>query len=126
MRWKGSKGKCWEVVREIVKLRDGDKCISCPKKGAQWKYDTGHYYPVALVGSNNTLSWDTRYIRRQCSFCNGSGQGMQAEFKEALRSILGQPALIEFETRRHKVDPIKNWDVMLESLKKELEKFSTA
>lgn len=108
-RYSGWKEKCWQLVRKIVKERDGDKCYTCPREGAEWKWDAGHYKPVALVGSNNRLSWDLRFIRRQCSRCNGAGQGMAREYEARLRLELGDDVVDWFEENYRKVNPIKNW-----------------
>ena len=113
MRYKGIKGKAWEAVKAYVAKRDGDRCFTCPRRGNSWSYDTGHFYPVAVVGSNNKLSWDERFIRRQCKFCNGMGQGMQAIFKENLIRELGAEQVEWFEKNYRKVNPIKNWQEVI-------------
>ena len=114
MRYKGTKGKCWEIIRKITYARSMD-CYTCPSKALN-RPNAGHFIPVALVGSNNTLSWDTGQIRTQCVFCNGAGQGMQVEFRRHLVKELGEEKVAEFEKRRWKVDKVKNWDVLYEEL----------
>ena len=116
-RYKGEKGKCWDEVKRIVRERDGDKCYTCPQKGDEWKYDAGHYKPVAIVGSNNKLSWDLRFIHRQCSRCNGAGQGMAREYEEHLRQDYGDELVDWFESNWRKVNPIKDWKSFLEELR---------
>lgn len=109
MRWKGDKGRAWESVRKYIRLRDGDRCFTCQRSGPEWSYDTGHCWPVSLVGSNNTLSWDERVIAVQCKYCNGVGQGMQEMFVANLISKYGPKTVNELRARIHKVDPVRNW-----------------
>lgn len=120
MRYKGKKAKAWELVREICFARD-THCYTCPAKNLiTYNRQAGHYLPVALVGSNNTLSWDTRQIHTQCSRCNGAGQGMQVEYRKRLVKDYGEAVVSEFEARRWRVDPVKNWDLLIEDLKLEV------
>lgn len=115
MRWKGEKGKAWEAVRASIYRREQD-CYTCPKKelvGAN--RGCGHYLPVALVGSNNTLSWVPELIHLQCMRCNGVGQGMAVEYRNRLVREYGEKRVLEWETRRHKIDPVKDWKSVKES-----------
>lgn len=113
MRWKGLKGKAWEAVRAFIKRRDGDKCFTCHRQGPEFSYDTGHCWPVAIVGSNNTLSWDERQIARQCKYCNGPGQGMQEVFIANLIKKYGQKVVSGLRSRVYKVDGIKDWKAVI-------------
>lgn len=117
MRYKGTKAKAWEAMRKLVAKRDGKNCYTCHRSGDGYMYDTGHYLPVALVGSNNSLSWDVRLIHAQCKFCNGPGQGMQVEYRKHLVKDYGEEIVLELEARRWKVDPVKDWDVLMATLK---------
>lgn len=117
MRYKGIKGKCWMALRKKVFEKYGTDCYTCPAKAlTAYNLQAGHFLPVGLVGSNNTLSWDIGQIRPQCGRCNGVGQGMQVEFRAHLVKDLGEEAVVEFEKRRWKVDPIKDWEKLLEEL----------
>lgn len=112
-RYKGAKGKAWEAVKKFTRAREKD-CYTCPSKNLQGiNHQAGHYLPVALVGSNNTLSWDERAIHSQCSRCNGPGQGMAVEYRRHLVRDVGEEIVKEFEARRWKIDPIKNWDEVI-------------
>lgn len=123
MRYTGKKAKCWQVIRQICKVRDGDQCYTCPRNGDELTYDAGHYRPVAVVGSNNTRAWDPRFIRRQCKTCNGPGQGEQAIFRANLIKELGEAPVAEYDrlVRAKQVSPVRNWDVLLEDLTRILE-----
>lgn len=125
MRYSGKKEKCWQVIRQICKARSKD-CYTCPAKDLEGiNAQAGHCWPVGWVGSNNTLSWDFRQIRLQCSYCNGAGQGMQAEFKRHLEADLGVQEVLELQSRTRKSDPVRNWDVLFESLQAELSTLSS-
>ena len=118
MRWKGQKAKAWEAVRAYIKLRDGDNCFTCMNSGPDFSYDTGHCWPVAIVGSNNTLSWDERQIARQCKRCNGPGQGMQEAFIRKLTQKYGAKTVAELRGRVYRVDPIKDWGQIIDHFTK--------
>jgi hypothetical protein len=115
-RYKGAKGKAWESVKKSVRRRETD-CYTCPRADLianGWKADAGHYKPVALVGSNNVLSWDERFIHLQCARCNGPGQGMAKEYEARLREDYGDEVVDWFESNWRKTSPIKNWDEVIE------------
>jgi len=115
MRYKGIKGKAWEAVRAYVKRHEKD-CYTCDSKNLQGQnYQCGHFIPVALSGSNNTLSWDYRQIHAQCGRCNGVGQGQQVAYRIKLVAQYGEEVVKELEARRWKVDPIKNWQEVIET-----------
>lgn len=117
MRYKGIKGKCWEEIKRIARIRRTD-CFTCNARNLEGKNaQAGHCFPVSHVGSNNKLSWDLDQIRLQCGRCNGAGQGMQKEFLEGLTRELGVKKVEELESRRWKTDPIKDWDALLGELK---------
>lgn len=113
MRWKGIKGKAWEAVRTYIKANEKD-CYTCGARDlVAANAQAGHYLLVGLVGSNNTLSWDERQIHLQCGRCNGVGQGMQVPYRVHLIKDYGEKAVKEIETRRWKVDPVKDWQEII-------------
>lgn len=115
MRWKGLKAKAWETVRLRIKYEEKN-CYTCSKKNLiknGWKADCGHYKPVAIVGSNNTRSWDRRFIHLQCSYCNGPGQGMAIEYRSHLVQDYGEEIVTEFDNNYKKTSPIKNWQEII-------------
>lgn len=114
MRYKGQKGKAWEKVKEYVRAREKD-CYTCPSKNLRGiNAQAGHFLPVGLVGSNNTLSWDERQIHLQCSRCNGVGQGQAVAYRTRLVKDYGEENVQELEARRWKVDKVKNWQEVIE------------
>ena len=115
MRYKGIKGKAWESVKASVRRRERD-CYTCPAKKLEGiNAQAGHFLPVAIVGSNNVLSWDSRQIHMQCSRCNGVGQGQQVAYRAHLVRDYGEEVVKELEERRWKVDPIKNWQEVIDT-----------
>ncbi len=121
MRWKGDKGKCWGVFRQIIFEMYGTDCYTCSRKDLMGvNLQCGHYLPVGLVGSNNKLSWDVNNCRPQCSRCNGVGQGEQAIFRANLVEELGEIEVRKLELRRFKIDPIKDWKGFYKQLEKTL------
>lgn len=107
------KGIAWEAVRRYRALEEG--CYTCPKMHMEPKdTNTGHYKPVALVGSNNTKSWDSRFIHKQCSYCNGAGQGMAVEYRRHLVLDYGEEVVADFDSTYRQVSPIKNWAAIIQ------------
>ena len=80
-----------------------------------YKADAGHYKPVALVGSNNKLSWDEHFIHLQCSRCNGSGQGMAIEYRSHLVRDYGEDLVAKFDATYRQTNPVKNWRAIIEA-----------
>ena len=114
MRWKGKKAKAWEAVRTYVKSKETN-CYTCEAKDLQGQNaQVGHYLAVAIVGSNNRLSWDEHQLHLQCGRCNGPGQGQQVAYRRHLVEDYGEEVVLDMEKRRWKVDPIKNWDAIIE------------
>lgn len=114
MRYKGKKGKAWEAVKAYTRAKEKD-CFTCSSRNLEGiNAQAGHYLPVGLVGSNNALSWDERQIHLQCSRCNGVGQGQQVAYRQKLILSYGESTVLELEARRYRVDPIKNWDAIID------------
>ena len=116
MRYKGIKGKAWDAVKRWCRRTYKD-CYTCPAKNLVGiNAQSGHYQPVGLVGSNNVKAWDNRFIRLQCSYCNGVGQGRQAVFREKLVLEHGEAVVAQYdkEVEAHKVDPVKDWQAIID------------
>lgn len=112
MRYVGIKGKVWEAVKRWSR-RKYKHCYTCGARDlTSYNANAGHCWPVAIVGSNNTLSWDEKQIRLQCSRCNGPGQGMQEVFIAKLIQELGEKVVRELRARVYKIDPVKDWNAI--------------
>lgn len=81
----------------------------------------GHYHPVGLIGSNNTLSWDERNIATQCAVCNKQGQGMQVKMRIFLVRRYGERAVRALDARVGAIDPVDDWQGMLDHYQGKLE-----
>lgn len=113
MRYKGIKNKAWESVKRSVRRRE-KHCYTCTAKNlTSYNAQAGHYKPVALVGSNNKLSWEPRFIHMQCGSCNGPGQGMAREYERRLRKDYGDDVVDWFEKNYRKINPVKNWEEVI-------------
>lgn len=114
MRYKGIKAKAWDAVKARIRHEEKD-CYTCNAKDLQGQNaQAGHYKPVAIVGSNNTRSWDRRFIHLQCSRCNGAGQGMAVEYRRHLVRDYGEKVVAEFDLHYKRVSPVKNWLEIIE------------
>lgn len=116
MRYVGIKGKAWIAVKASVRRREKD-CYSCGAKNLQKQNaQAGHYRPVAIVGSNNTRSWDERFIHLQCSRCNGAGQGEQVKYREHLVRDYGERLIKEYDrlVDAKQVSPVTDWGEVIE------------
>lgn len=115
MRYIGEKGKVWEAVKKSVRRRE-KHCYTCPAKNLKGiNAQAGHYRPVAIVGVNNTRSWDERFIHLQCYRCNGPGQGQQVAYRLHLVSDYGEEVVAEFDrlVDAKQVSPVKDWKAII-------------
>lgn len=113
-RYKGEKGKAWQAVKAYIRAKE-KHYYTCEDRNLEGQNaQAGHFIPVALAGSNNTLSWDNIQIHLQCGRCNGVGQGMAVAYRARLVKDYGEKAVQELETRRWKVDPIKDWQKVID------------
>lgn len=118
MRYKAEKGHAWNAVKSYVRKKE-KHCYTCPAKNLKGQNaQAGHYIPVALAGSNNTLSWDERQIHLQCGYCNGVGQGQQVAYRLHLVRDYGEAVVEEIEKARWKVSPIKDWQEVTNRFKR--------
>lgn len=118
MRYKGIKGKVWKVLSEYIRERDGHECVTCGRSREEgYRMNAGHYLPMGLIGSNNKLSWDEMNIHTQCTVCNGQGQGEQALMAGYIERTYGKEVLDGLNARRYKVDPVKDWNALLDYYK---------
>lgn len=115
MRYKGAKGRAWDSVKRSTRRRE-KHCYTCNKKNLEGiDSQSGHYRPVAIVGSNNTRSWDERFIHLQCSRCNSPGQGEQVAYRKHLVEDYGEAVVAEFDrlVAAKQVSPVKNWEEVI-------------
>lgn len=116
MRYKGIKGRAWNAVKSWCR-RTYEDCYTCPARNLEsYNAQTAHYQPVAIVGSNNKLAWDERFIRLSCSRCNGAGQGMQVIFRKNLVKEHGEKIVAEYDrqVKGKFVNPVKDWQKIID------------
>lgn len=80
--------KLWELCKQIIRLKYGNKCYTCNAvglEGSNWQ--TGHMWAKASLSSH--LKYDLRVLRPQCMRCNCHMGGMGADFIENMRRIEG-------------------------------------
>lgn len=119
MRWKGDKAKAWEEVKAWTR-RTWKDCYTCGRKDLEGiNAQAGHYQTVAVVGSNNALAWNPDFIRLQCSYCNGVGQGQQVLFRAHLVREHGEEKVAKYDKEVYgKVSrPIKDWQAIINQFK---------
>lgn len=73
LRYNGVKGVYWYYFSIHIRKRDfmkyDGRCISCPRKLADWREgDAGHYIPAA---GSRKLQFHERNVNLQCKPCNG-------------------------------------------------------
>lgn len=113
-RYKGKKGRAWDAVKAWTRAKY-KHCYTCGARNlSSYNAQAGHAFPVSLIGSNSKLAWDEKIIRLQCGRCNGAGQGEQVAFRAGLVKEYGEEAVKKLEARKHKVDPLKDWDEVIE------------
>lgn len=75
--------KLWELCKQIVRKRDGNRCIICGKTnlvGSNWH--TGHFIPSSICGGY--LRYDLRNLHSSCYNCNINLGGNGALYYVAL------------------------------------------
>lgn len=80
----------------------------------------GHYQPAGYVGTNNKLSFDEYNIHCQCVRCNEFGEGRQEEMGLYIERKYGKEKRDELRSRAHKVDPVEDWEDIIEYYAKKL------
>ena len=115
MRYKGIKGKAWSVFSKYIKVRDKGICITCKRPIIKNRdYHAGHFIPVGVCGSNNKLAWDEDNVHGQCAGCNIWKGGWGERFAEVLIEKFGKKFVEALRARRFKVDPIKDWQEVID------------
>jgi hypothetical protein len=84
-----AKEKLWELCKQVVRKRDGDKCISCEKFGLVGSNQhTGHFIPSSTCGAY--LRYYLKNLFVQCYNCNINLGGNGAYFTRELVKRYGQ------------------------------------
>jgi hypothetical protein len=83
-----AKLKLWKELKEVIKKRDGEVCISCGATGLTGhNKHGGHFIPSSSCGG--FLRYDLRNVWIQCSTCNLFRNGAGAEYTIELQKRFG-------------------------------------
>lgn len=96
--------KVQKAVNEYIRLRDGEKCISCKYEGNGRQFHAGHYRPQ---GGNSALRFHHDNINAQCSICNTRLSGNLAAYRINLIDKIGLERVEALESMNN----IKKWAV---------------
>jgi len=100
-RYKGLKGKFWDVFAEYVRVRDYFKygtCISCNKKVGSYKeLQAGHYMAAGSCGFG--LLFDDRNVNGECQYCNGFDDNHVVGYRKNLDIRYGEGTAKSLEDR---------------------------
>lgn len=115
-RYKGLKGKFWDVFSDFIRLRDFLKygtCVACGKKVSSYKeLQGGHYAPAGNCGFYLLFHEDN--VSGECSGCNGFDSGHLVWYRENLIRRIGmeryQHIIDEYDASRFKGKTTKAWN----------------
>jgi len=99
--------KAQEVFNRFIRLRDGNKCITCGATNRQ--IHAGHYLPV---GRNSKLRFNELNCHSQCVICNSHLSGNLTAYRDVMIAKYGLEKVEGLESDRgvHKftVDELKD------------------
>lgn len=82
------KDKCWEEIKKIIKLRDGDVCVTCGKRCEGANAHCGHFMTGATCSPS--LYYELTNIHRECYHCNVNLSGNWVVYLPFMISKYGQ------------------------------------
>lgn len=123
-----AKEKLWKTLKKVIRIRDGDTCVSCCVTGLRGhNAHGGHFIPSSSCGG--FLRYDLRNVWIQCATCNLFRNGAGAEYTIELQKKFGLDFVEKIIRDKHKtikldIDYIERMTEFYESLltksKKEL------
>lgn len=100
-RYKGHKGKFWDVFSDYVRVRDfinWGTCISCGKKFERYQdSQAGHYMAAGNCGFS--LLFDETNVNAECFYCNGFDKNHQVGYRKNLNNRFGNGTAELLEAR---------------------------
>ena len=92
--------KLWELCKQIIRKRDGNRCVVCGKQGLEGSgWHTGHFIASSVCGA--FLRYDIRNLHSSCYYCNVNLGGNGAVFHESLERDYGLPFVKQIMVNRH-------------------------
>lgn len=88
---KKQKDKLWSVIKEYIRARDGNYCITCGTFCEGTNAHCGHFIPDAAGG--NALRYHPLNINRQCMRCNVHLGGYGEKYAEEMEKLHGRKAV---------------------------------
>ena len=102
MRYKGEAGKIWELCKQVIRKRDGDKCVICGTSGLEGvNAQTGHFIPSGACGAY--LRFNIRNLHLSCYRCNINLGGNGAIFAKSLENKYGKEFVDRIHADRSKI-----------------------
>jgi len=101
------KGKdtLWELCKQIVRKRDGDSCVICPKRGLTGSnWHTGHLIPSSVCGAH--LRFDLRNLHSNCYNCNINLGGNGAMYYRMMKIKYGEPQVEQLFKEQHEYQKV--------------------
>lgn len=97
------KDALWKITSQIVRLK-ASTCYTCDKALAYAERAAGHYWSK---GGHNSVRFDLRNLRVQCTSCNSFRSGNLAEYGIRLLQELGEA---EFNRLASLAHTLKKWN----------------
>ena len=101
-RYKGYKGKFWDIFSDFIRLRDFLKygtCITCGKKFTAWNdgSQAGHFLAAGNCGFS--LLFDEKNVNSECAHDNAFNKNHQISMRKNIISRYGEDYVVALEER---------------------------
>lgn len=112
-----SKDKLWTVVKQYIKIRDGNCCITCGTFCEGTNAHCGHFIPDAAGG--NALRYHPLNINRQCMRCNVHLGGYGEKYAEEMEKLHGRKVVDKLRSLKRVICEI-DYDQAIEYYEKKI------
>ncbi len=100
MRYKGIKGKLWDVFAKYIRLRDSElyaTCITCGQRKTYEELQAGHFLAAGNCGFG--LLFDEQNVNGECAGDNAFNKNHQIDYEVNLRRRIGAGAVEKLKER---------------------------
>jgi len=108
------KGDLQKIINEIVRIIDGNECISCGQ--IKERLDAGHFFPRSTDGNIRFHLWN---IHGQCRYCNSYRHGAITDYNAGILKRYGQEILNTMHdlpnAYKYKIDKIMVIDAIVKA-----------